>query len=284
VDGYIAGLDEVNASVIEEANRLKVIARYGVGIDRVDVGEATGRGIVVTNTPGANSAAVAELTIALVLSLARKLIAAGEAVRHGEWPAMNGIGIRGKTVGLIGLGSVGREVARRLKGFACNILAFDPFIEPEIADEYGVRLVPLEELLGHADFVSLHAPATDLTLGMVNQEFLGRMKTGAFLINTARGALVDEQALMSALGSGRLQGAALDCFSREPPDKDNPLLRHPQVIATPHIAAHTDEAVNRMGWAALENCLAVLRGERPLHIVNPGVLELSCHEDSDVRP
>jgi len=284
VDGYIAGLDEVDASVIEAANRLKIIARYGVGIDRVDIGEATGRGIVVTNTPGANSAAVAELTIALMLSLARNLIAANEAARHGEWPAMNGIGLRGKSVGLIGLGSVGREVARRLKDFGCNLLAFDPFVGPEIAGEYGVRLVPLEELLGHADFVSLHAPATDLTFGMVNRDFLKRMKTGAFLINTARGALVDELALMGALESGHLRGAALDCFYREPPDKDNPLLTHPRVIATPHIAAHTDEAVNRMGWAALENCLAVLRGERPLHIVNPEVLELSCHEETDVRP
>ncbi len=284
VDGYIAGLDEVDASVIEAANRLKVIARYGVGIDQVDIAEATRHGIVVTNTPGANSAAVAELAIALMVSLARNLIAANEAVRRGEWPALDGIGIRGKTVGLIGFGSVGREVARRLKDFGCYLIACDPLIRPEIAEEYGVRLVALQELLPDTDFVSLHAPATDSTVGLVNREFLARMKKGAFLINTARGELVDEWALAAALESGHLQGAALDCFSQEPPDKDNRLLRLPQVIVTPHIGAHTDEAVNQMGWTALKNCLAALRGERPPHIVNPEVLERLYLEESDVSP
>ena len=198
---------------------------------------------------------------------------ANEAVRRGEWPRLDGIGIRGKTVGLIGFGSVGREVARRLKGFECRVLAFDPLIRPEIAEEYGGRLVPLEELLPQADFVSLHAPATESTIGMVNQEFLGRMKKGAFLINTARGDLVDDRALIGALESGHLKGAALDCFSQEPLDKDSPLLRLPNIILTPHTAAHTDEAVNQMGWMALKDCLAALQGERPLHIVNPEVLE-----------
>lgn len=284
VDGYIAGLDDIDASVIEAANRLKVIARYGVGIDQVDIDTATTRGIVVTNTPGANSGAVAELTIAFILCLARNLISVNDAVRRGEWPAVNGIGIRGKTIGLIGFGSVGREVARRLKDFGCRLLASDPLIPPEIAEEYGVSLVPLEELLSLADFVSLHAPATDSTAGMVNREFLGCMKKGAFLINTARGDLVDEQALLEALEGGQLHGAALDCFRQEPPGIDNPLLKLPQVIVTSHTAAHTDEAVNRMGWLALENCLAALRGERPVHTVNPEVWEHSHNEGNDAPP
>ena len=273
VDGYIAGLDEVDASVVEAADRLRVIARYGVGIDRVDVATATANGILVTNTPGSNSAAVAELTIAFILSLARDIIRANEAVRRGEWPVLDGIGIRGKTVGLIGFGSVGREVAKRLKSFDCRLLAFDPYVQTEVADKYDVRLVSLETLVPEADFVSIHAPATDATVGMVNGEFLGRMKKGAFLINTARGDLVDEPALITALESRHLQGAALDCFRQEPPDRNSRLFRLPSVIFTPHTAAHTDDAMNQMGWTALGCCLAALRGETPKHVVNPEVFE-----------
>jgi len=283
VDGFIAGIDEVDATVIGAGSRLRIIARYGVGIDRVDVGAATTHGILVTNTPGANSAAVAELTIALMLALARDLIAATEAVRRGDWPTWDGIGLRGKTIGLIGFGSVGREVARRLKGFGCRLLAFDPFVGPEVVQEYGVSLVTLDELLPQSDFVSLHAPATESTIGIINQATLERMKTGAFLINTARGELVDERSLIRALESGHLRGAALDCFTREPPDRDSPLLRLPNVILTPHIAAHADEAMNQMGWMALESCLAALRGEQPLRVVNPEVLNLPCNEERHDR-
>jgi D-3-phosphoglycerate dehydrogenase len=271
VDGYIAGLDEIDASVLAAADRLKVIARYGVGIDRVDVAAATAHGVAVTNTPSTNSGAVAELTIAFMLCLARNLITANTALRRGEWPVLDGVGIRGKTVGLIGFGAVGREVAKRLRCFDCRILAFDPYVGPDVAEGCGAGLVSLDVLLSEADFVSLHAPATDLTIGMVNQKFLGRMKKGAFLVNTARGELIDEGALVTALENGQLRAAALDCFSHEPVGKDNPLLRLPQVVVTPHTAAHTDEAVNRMGWAAIENCLAALRGERPPNIVNPEV-------------
>lgn len=284
VDGYIAGLDEVDASVIQAANRLRVVSRYGVGIDRVDIVEATRRGIVVTNTPGSNSVAVAELTIAFMLALARHLLRADEGIRRGEWPVLDGIGIRGKTMGLIGLGSVGRAVALLLRGFGCRILASDPFVRPEIAEQHHVRLAPMEELLPQADFVSLHAPVTPSTTGMVSREFLERMNPGAFLINTARGELIDEPALIAALKSGHLGGAALDCFSKEPPDKDNPLLLLPQVIVTPHTGSHTDEAVNQMGRMSLENCLAVLREERPLHIVNPDVFEQYHYGERNVEP
>ncbi len=275
VEGYIAGIDEIDSSALETADHLRIIARYGVGIDRVDVATATVRGIVVTNTPGSNSAAVAELTIAFMLSLARHIIRASEAVRRGEWPVLDGIGMCGKTVGLIGFGSVGREVARRLKGFDCRLLVFDPYVQTEVADKYDVRLVALETLINEADFLSLHAPATEHTVGMVNEEFLGCMKKGAFLINTARGDLVDEPALIAALERGHLQGAALDCFSQEPPDRNSRLFQLPSVIVTPHTAAHTDDAMNQMGWTTLECCLTALRGETPEHVVNPEVLERS---------
>ena len=271
IDGWIAGLDEINASVIAAADRLKVIARYGVGFDRVDVAAATKRGIVVTHTPGANSAAVAELTIGLMLALARRICQANQAVRSGQWPRNSGVGLAGKTMGLVGFGSIGREVARRLSAFGCRVLVADPYVSPEVVSGCGVSLMSLDELLPVSDFVCLHMAATPLTAGMVNDSFLRKMKPGAFLVNTARGELIDEAALGHAIESGRLRGVALDCFCKEPPGIDHSLLRLPQVIVSPHTGAHTDEALNAMGRMALDACLAVLRGERPAHVVNPDV-------------
>jgi D-3-phosphoglycerate dehydrogenase / 2-oxoglutarate reductase len=186
---------------------------------------------------------------------------------------LDGIGIRGKTIGLIGFGSVGREVARRLKSFDCRLLVADPYVESEIAFNCGVTLTDMRKLVAESDFLSLHVPATEATVGMIDEEFLSHMKKGAFLINTARGTLVDEPALIAALESGHLQGAALDCFRQEPPDTNSPLFQLPSVIFTPHTAAHTDDAVNQMGWGAVECCLAALRGEKPEHVVNPEVFE-----------
>jgi D-3-phosphoglycerate dehydrogenase len=271
IDGWIAGLDAIDASVIAAADRLKVIARYGVGYDRVDLAAATRRGIVVTNTPGANSAAVAELTIGLMLALGRRICQANQEVHSGQWPRIAGVGLAGKTVGLVGFGSIGRETARRLSAFGCRVLVADPFVSPEAVSGCGAGLVPLDVLLPASDFVCLHAAATPATAGMVNESFLRKMKPGAFLVNAARGELIDEAALGQAIESGRLRGAALDCFRNEPPAADHPLLRLPQVMVTPHTGAHTDEAVNAMGRMALDACLAVLRGERPAHVVNPDV-------------
>lgn len=267
IDGYIAGLDEINEEVIRRANRLKVIARYGVGVDNVDLEAARTRGIVVTNTPGANSASVAELAVGLILALARSIPLAAQATRSGEWPRMSGVSLSGKIIGLLGLGSIGKQVARRLQGFDCQILAYDPFVPESQAIELGAQLVPQEEVLARADFLSLHCPLSGETEGMVNKTFMEKMKTGACLINTARGELIDEAALLYALQEGKLRGAALDVFAQQPPGADNPLLALPQVIGTPHMGAHTDWATNAMGWEALNDCLAVLRGEQPIHTV-----------------
>jgi D-3-phosphoglycerate dehydrogenase len=272
-DGYIAGLDQIDSSVIEAAGRLQVIARYGVGIDQVDVRAATQRGIVVTNTPGANSVAVAELAIALMLALGRRICRADQATRSGEWPRYSGVGLRAKTVGLVGFGAIGREVASRLKAFGCRIAVADPCVGPDCMDTYAVQLVPLEELLASSDFISLHASLNASTSRLVDHGFLKKMKKGAFLVNTARGELIDEDALCDALEKGHLAGAALDCFREEPPAPDHPLLRFPQVIVTPHTGSHTDEATNTMGWMSLRDCLAVLSGERPTHVVNPEVYD-----------
>ena len=266
-EGFIAGVDAVDRPVLDAADRLKVIARYGVGVDNVDLEAAREKGVIVTNTPGANSASVADLTLGLILSLVRPIHASSAATKAGEWPRLQGLSLEGKVVGLVGFGAVGRQVARRLAGFDCTVLAYDPMPDELAAQATGVQLRPLADVIQEADFVSLHCPLTAETREMVNSGFLGQMKIGAYLINTARGELVDETALYDALRSEQLRGAALDVFIQQPPDEDNPLLALPQVIATPHIASHTDGAANAMGWTALHDCLAVLRGEQPRYRV-----------------
>lgn len=267
VDGYIAGLDEITRDVIRAADRLRVIARYGVGVDNVDLEAAAARSIVVTNTPGANSVSVAELTIALMLALARNVVTAAQATKAGEWPRMRGLALEGKTVGIYGLGSIGKEVARRLAGFDCTILAYDVQPDHAFADAQGVQFCSQSELLRRSDVLTLHCPLVADTEHLVDETFLCRMKPGAFLINTARGELLDDDAVVAALEREHVRSVALDAFSQQPPGPDHPLLRHPRVIATPHMGAHTDGAANAMGWGALRNCLTVLRGEEPEHRV-----------------
>jgi phosphoglycerate dehydrogenase-like enzyme len=247
-----------------------VIARYGVGVDNVDLETAARKKITVTNTPHANAVSVAELTIGLLLSLARSIPEAAESVREGKWPRLHGRVLESKVIGLIGFGAVGRAVAQRLQPWQLMLLAFDPFGDKAVAQSSDVRLVEMEELIREADFVSLHAPLLAGTRRMVDADFLSRMKRGACLINTARGELVDQDALLSALDSGQVGGAALDVYEHEPPPADSPLRRHPRLIATPHCGAHTDGAADGMGRQSLQDCIAVLRGESPLHTVIRG--------------
>ena len=267
VDGYIAGLDAITHEALAVANRLKVIARYGVGVDNVDLLAAKQKGITVTNTPNANSVSVAELTVSLILALARQIPEAVSSTRRGEWPRVSGVTLEGKTVGIFGLGAIGKRLAQRLSGFDCRILVYDPFVDRDFAEQYGIQITDRESVVEQADFLSLHLPLLPETRRMVDDSFLASMKPGAFLINTSRGEVVDEQALLHALESGRLRGAALDAFSEEPPASDHPLLQLPQVIVTPHMGAHTDGATNTMGWMALKDCLSVLHGEPPAHPV-----------------
>lgn len=267
IDGYIAGLDEISREVIQTTDQLRVIARYGVGVDAVDLDAAKEKGIVVTNTPGANSASVAELTIGLMISLARNIPFANQTTKSGNWLRLSGSLLEGKVVGLIGFGAIGQRVAKLLQGFDCKILAYDPIADTALATKLNVELLPQSEILQQADFLSLHCPLTEETNFMVDATFIEEMKDGAFLINTARGELVDEKALCEALQKGILSGAALDVFTTQPPDADHPLLALQQVIATPHLGSHTDGAMNAMGWQALKDCLAVLRGEQPRYRV-----------------
>lgn len=267
VDGYIAGLDAIDAAALVAADSLQVICRYGTGVDNVDLAAAKARGIVVSNTPGANARSVAELTVAFMLLLARPVIQAAGETRAGGWPRLAGLSLQDKTAGLVGLGGIGKHVVRMLEGFECRTLVTDIAPDQEFISHHYVELVDLAELLAESDFVSLHVPVTPETRGMVNTEFLTAMKDGAALINTSRGELVDEAALVAALMSGKLRGAALDAFDVEPPGADNPLMALTNVIPTPHMGAHTDGAANAMARMAMNDCLAVLQGHQPAHRV-----------------
>ena len=264
VHGFIAGLDTINADVIQAADALKVICRYGVGYDNVDLLAAGRRKIVVTNTPGANSVSVAELALGLMLSLARHIPESIQATRKGEWPRTNGLSLEGKTVAILGLGAIGKQLARRLSVFDCQILAYDPFPDMHFIQQYQINMLSMEEILPQGDFISVHIPLTPETHKLVNAAFLAQVKKGAMLINTSRGELVDEEALLEAIQNGTLSGVALDAFSQEPPDPSNPLLQLPQVLVTPHMGAHADGATNNMGWMAMRDCLSVLSGNDPL--------------------
>ena len=261
IHGYIAGLDVIDAAALDAADSLQIIARYGVGVERIDLAAAQARGIIVTNTPAANASAVAELAIGLMLALARSIPQADSHMKRGDWPRLSGTSLEEKTVGLLGFGAIGRMMATRLRAFGRELLAYDPFVPDEVMLTQSVTPATIPDLLAASHFVSLHLPVTETTRHMVDTAFLARMQRGAFLVNTARGELVDETALLAALESGHLGGAALDAFEVEPPPTESTLIKHPRLIATPHIGATTDGATTRMGWMALRECLAVLAGE-----------------------
>jgi phosphoglycerate dehydrogenase-like enzyme len=267
VHGVIAGTDPFDAAAIEAAPDLRAIARYGAGTGNVDLGAARRAGVVVTSTPGANAVAVAELALALMLALMRRVAEGDRLVRGGGWAPLPGVQLAGRTVGLLGLGAVGGELARRLGALGCRVIAHDPAFDAAAAGERGAELAPAERVVAEADVLSLHVPVTAATRGMVDASFLAAMRPGALLVNTARGELVDEEALVEALDSGRVGGAALDTLREEPPAADHPLLGRDDVVLTPHVGAQTAEATAAMGRMALDDLLAVLDGREPRHPV-----------------
>ena len=260
---------KVTPELIAAATRLQVIGRAGVGVDNIDVEAATAQGVAVVNAPSSNTVAAAEHTMALMLALARNLPQAHQSVAAGQWDRSSfmGVEVRRKVLGIIGLGRVGAEVARRAQSFGMQLVAYDPFVSPDYASHLGVELAPLERLLADADFITLHSPLTDSTRNMIGAAQLAMMKPGARLINVARGELVDEGALLRALDEGRLAGAALDVFAHEPP-QDSPLVKHPRVVTTPHLGASTEEAQREVSIEVAEQVLAVLRGEPAGNAVN----------------
>src|SRR6266481_584283 len=239
---------KVTAELLELAPKLRTVGRAGVGVDNIDLPEATKRGVLVMSTPGGNAVSVAEHTFALLLALARQVPLLDKAIHEGRWEKSSAAGteLRGKTLGIIGLGRIGSEVAARAEAFDMRVLAYDPYISEAAAREMSVELVPLEKLLAESDFVSLHTALSPATEKLINAATIEKMKKGARLVNAARGELIDEAALVEALKSGKLAGAALDVFAEEPP-KNSPLVRMANVIATPHVAGSTAEAQEAVG-------------------------------------
>jgi D-3-phosphoglycerate dehydrogenase len=271
-DALIAGNDEVDAQVIEAGKKLKIISRYGVGYDNIDLTAATRKGIPVTNTPGTNEQSVADLVFGLMLSVARQIPQVTGIVRAGRWDRRLGTEIWGKTLGIIGFGKIGRGVALRARGFNMQILVNDVYVDQGLAKEYGVTFVDREQVIKEADFLTLHAPSTPETKNMIGTQQLQMMKKSAILVNTARGSLIDEQALAEALNNNEIAGAALDVLEHEPP-KNTDFLMLDNLLITSHIGGYTREATNLMSVLAAENVVKYLTGHQPELTVNPEVYE-----------
>ena len=264
----LAGNDPMTAAVLEQAPRLKLIARVGVGYDTVDVEAARRRGIAVTVTPGANEHAVADYALASMLALLRNVVHNHVTAAANQWDRRPGVDLSGKTVGIVGLGRIGKLVARRLSGFDVRLLATDPYPDAGFASTYGVRYMPLDDLLAAADVVTLHVLLTPETRHLLNARRLALLKPRAFVVNTCRGAVIDERALDAALRAGQIAGAALDVFEEEPPS-DSPILTAPNVLLSPHIAGISQEAAQRMAEMAVAEAVRSLQGLPPLHPVGP---------------
>jgi D-3-phosphoglycerate dehydrogenase len=274
---------QVNAALLEHAPKLRVIGRAGVGVDNVDLEAATRKGIAVMNTPGANAVAVAELTLGLMLGLARFIPRADALMHAGKWEkkALQGTELRGKTLGVVGLGKIGLEVARRAKAFGMEIVAHDPFVSPVAVKEQGIRLGTLDEVYAVADYLTLHVGLTPQTHGMINAESIGKMKRGVRIVNCARGELVDESAVAQALQEGHLAAAALDVFQQEPL-RESPLAALPNVILTPHIGGSTHEAQEAVGYQIALQVKEYLKSGVIQNAVN--VPSVSHEEYAEMQP
>lgn len=269
LEAMIVSLEEVNEKVLEKAKKLKVVCKFGVGVDNIDIKAATKRHIVVTNIPGANAESVADLAFGFITGLAREIIQSDRLTKGSEWKVTLTHEVYEKVLGIIGLGQIGKAVARRASGFNMKILAYDIQRDQEFSRKHEVSYVSLEELLKKSDFVTIHTPLTPQTKGMIAKKQLEMMKNSAYIINTARGGIIDEEALYQLLLEGKIQGAALDAYSAEP--YEGALLKLDNVICTAHIGGTTYEAINRMWPIAVDNVVKVLDGQRPSYVVNPEV-------------
>ncbi len=270
IDGLLCGDDAISARVIDKAlPRLKVISKYGIGLDKVDVEHATAKQIPVTFCPGVNHTTVAEHTFGLLLALVRKLVEEVNYTRSGEWKRLTGNEIMGRKLGILGLGRIGREVAIRGKAFGLELIGYDVYWPEEFAEEYGVSRAPdVESLLREADILTLHTNLNPETHHLISSRTIPLLKEGAILLNCARGELVDTDAVVEALRSGKLGGYGTDVLDVEPPPADHPLLRAPNCIVTPHIGSRTYESVQRQAGMATENLIRVLNGEKPVAQAN----------------
>jgi D-3-phosphoglycerate dehydrogenase len=274
---------QADSKLLEHASRLRVIGRAGVGVDNIDLEAATHKGIAVMNTPGANAVAVAEQTLAMMLAMARHLCRADALMHAGKWEkkSLQGTELRGKTLGIIGLGRIGMEVARRARAFGMELVGHDPFVSVSIAKEQGIRLAGIDEVYGAADYITLHVGLTPQTVGMINQESLRKMKQGVRVVNCARGELVNEADLAAALKSGHVAAAAIDVFSEEPP-KNSPLLALENIVLTPHVGGSTYEAQEAVGVQIAQQVKEYLKHGVIQNAVN--VPSVSAEEYATMQP
>lgn len=270
-DGLVVrSATQVTADVIAAATRLKIIGRAGVGVDNIDVSAATKRGIIVVNSPEGNTIAAAELTMAHLLALSRNISAADASVKRGEWERNKYIGVEvhGKILGIIGLGKIGRNVAVRAKAFGMQVIALDPFLSVEVADKLDVQLVDLDGLIKRSDYITIHIPKNKDTEGLIGSAQFEMMKEGVRIVNVARGGIIDEAALTDALKSGKVAGAAVDVYSKEPIESDNPLLTAPNIVTTPHLGASTIEAQSKVAIDVTEQMVDYFNGKPVRSAVN----------------
>ncbi len=270
VDGFICGDDAITRRVLEKARpRLKVLSKYGIGVDKIDVQAATDLGIPLCYTPGVNHTTVAEHCFALLLALYKNLVAEVDITRSGKWKRLIGHEIMGKRIGIVGLGRIGKEVAIRAKAFGLDIAGYDIYWPDAFAEEYGIeRIEDLDTILETSDIISLHTNLNEQTRNMINLQRLSRMKDGVIIINCARGELVNTGAMAHALQIGKVGGYGTDVLDEEPPPPDHPLLKEPNCIVTPHIGSRTYESVVRQASAAVNNLILAMKGEKPLAQVN----------------
>lgn len=268
VDAAVAGVELWNEQALALAPNLRAIGRLGVGLDNVDLDAAAANGTIVSNVPGGNANAVAELAVGMLISLQRKIAVMDKDIRGGRWDRYTGSELTGKTLGLVGFGAIARLVAHRISGFDMRIIASDPYPDWEAAQRLGVEIVPFEDVMAQADLVSVHAPHTAETHHLINAESLSLMQEHAVIINTSRGGLVDEKALFQTLQSGQIAGAALDVWESEPVSPENPLLTLSNVLATTHAAADTVEAYRTVGLATARAIIDVFSGREPENLRN----------------
>jgi D-3-phosphoglycerate dehydrogenase len=271
-DALIVRMTKVTASIISAGKNLKLIARAGNGFDNIDCDAAKKAGVVVMNSPEASATTTAEFTIALFLSAVRKISEAANSLKKGSWErkAFLGTEISGKTFGIIGLGRIGSRVAKRMKSFEVSVIANDPYLNPVKAKELDVPLVSLDDLLSKSDFISLHTPLNSTTQHLINAKAFEKMKPQSILVNAARGGIVDEKAVLSALESGKLLAYATDVFEEEPPNFSHPLFSHAQVVATPHIGAQTAEAQRKVSVSIIEQVIQFFKTGEALYAVEEG--------------
>lgn len=273
VDGYICGDDAITRRVLEKARpRLKVLSKYGIGVDKIDVKSCTEFGIPLLFTPGVNHTTVAEHTFMLLLALEKNFYFHTDSTRSGGWKRKTGHELLEKTIGIIGLGRIGKEVAIRARAFGMTPIGFDVYWDEKFAAEHGVKRVnSLDEIYAASDYISLHTNLTPETRDMINTKSIAKMKKGVLILNCARGEIVNTADMVAGLKSGQVGGYGTDVLDQEPPPADHPLLKLPNVVVTPHVASRTYESVVRQATAAVKNLIFAMRGEKPLAQVNPEV-------------